>query len=585
MVAMLSATACGADAVASDVQVRQLVGTESVGTTYTLRDIDSAGPPAADEFVLVPGGTNSGTDPDFGDYSLTVDSFYMGRYEVTEGKWAEVRAWGLEHGYTDLAEGASDEGTDYSRGADYPVQCVSWRDVVKWLNARSEMERRTPCYTVARSYYRTGGRNDVYCDFSADGYRLPTSEEWEYAARGGLVGKRFPWGDTITHDRANYYSSSDYSYDTSSTRGYHPEYEHGGWGPCTSPVGSFAGNSYGLYDLVGNVWEWCWDWKPGGEGGYRVIRGGAYNSDTEVCRVGHVYGYSPCNRSDMYGFRACFAAPGRFGLLHPRSVPAERDAGNEGDMERGSATVAVPVTGESLSSGLEVAPSEAAPVAGQAWTVPGLGMEFVWVEPLGIWVGKFEVTNGEYRAYKASHDSSEHGGCSLNADRQPVVNVSFGDACEYAKWLTGCERAAGRVPADCVYRLPQACEWMAFAQCGDGREFPWGDSWPPTCGNYAGDEAQYPLNFIVIDRYRDGSTVTCEVERSGPNDWGLFGVGGNVYEATLRDNTTTEFDAWRGACWGDGMRDFLRCSYRNCYFAWSRLDYYGFRLVLSRSGQ
>ena len=97
--------------------------------------------------------------------------------------------------------------------------------MVKWCNARSEKENLTPCYTLTGAVYRTTNSDAVVCNWAANGYRLPSEAEWEKAARGGLSGKRFPWGDTITHSQANYYAQpGSYAYDVSPTRGYHPTY-------------------------------------------------------------------------------------------------------------------------------------------------------------------------------------------------------------------------------------------------------------------------------------------------------------------------------------------------------------------------
>ena len=248
--------------------------------------------------VLIPAGNNSGTDPDFGAYRLTVSAFYMDRTEVTKAQWDEVRSWGLTHGYTDLSAGGG-------KAANHPVQMVTWYDVVKWCNARSEKEGKPVSYRVWGSVYRIGQSNMVTCATNVAGYRLPTDKEWEYAARGGVASHRFPWSDSdnIQHARANFCSSSSYSYDTSPTRGNHPIYTNGVM-PYTSPVGSFAPNGYGLYDMVGNVWEWCWDWYPGCEGSSRVSRGGSWAHDAYRCRVAD-RGQSVPHRADgIVGFRA-----------------------------------------------------------------------------------------------------------------------------------------------------------------------------------------------------------------------------------------------------------------------------------------
>ncbi|WP_168442180.1 S8 family serine peptidase [Pontiella desulfatans] len=226
------------------------------------------------EMVTVPAGTNGGVDPDFGSYSLTMtNTVLMDATEISYSTWRDVCEWAVTNGY-------QFDNPGERKDVGHPVHSIDWYDCAKWCNARSEMDGLTPCYSVTGGVYRTGS-HDAVTDYNASGYRLPTWTEFEYAARGGLAGQRFPWGEFITHGEANYFSSSAFDYDLSPTKGGHPDYAYGD-DPHSAPCGSFPPNAYGLYDISGNIWEWC----NNAAGTDRHARSGGGNGDARWLRCG-----------------------------------------------------------------------------------------------------------------------------------------------------------------------------------------------------------------------------------------------------------------------------------------------------------
>jgi len=215
--------------------------------------------------------------------------FYLGVHEVTQAQYEAVM------GSNPSRFAATGTGKDKVAGqstGQHPVETVSWLDAVKFCNKLSELEGFTP-------FYEIDGKNVRVTDWRAKGYRLPTEAEWEYACRAGTA-SRWSFGDNPADlgEHAWFDGNSEYR---------------------THPVGEKRPNAFGLFDMAGSVWEWCWDaydkdyYKqsrrddptgPDAAGAAnRVIRGGSWRSSPRLCRSAFRGGYAPGYRFSYLGFR------------------------------------------------------------------------------------------------------------------------------------------------------------------------------------------------------------------------------------------------------------------------------------------
>ena len=257
-----------------------------------------------DEFVYVPGGTftmgntlGGGNSNELPLHEVTLSSYLIGKYEVTQAE------------YSQYMQPGSNWTSNYGLGPDYPAYYVSWYAILKYCNLRSMAEGLTPVYTISGSTNpanwgsvptsNNATWNAAICNWSANGYRLPTEAEWEYAARGGAVTPDYIYSGSNDINTVAWYS--------------------GNSGSTTHPVGMLGPNGLSTYDMSGNVWEWCWDWYGDytsqsqinptgpGSGSYRLLRGGSWDLTATYCRVSYRYAGGPYHGYDVSGFRLCRA--------------------------------------------------------------------------------------------------------------------------------------------------------------------------------------------------------------------------------------------------------------------------------------
>ena len=584
-------------------------------------------------------GTPGKVPPDNGaQHEVYLSAFYVGKYEVTKAIWDEVRLWA-----TDPARGANvyqfdNNGT--AEGPDHPVVNVSWYDMLKWCNARSEKESLQPLYyseSNQTTIYRTGQilLTNAHVNWQANGWSLPTEAEWEKAAKGGLVGKTFPHGDVNSPVYGNVLES--------------------GIGK-TVPVGSYPANGFGLHDTYGNVWDILWDgsqidWylQPeaslpnphGPENVGRSSRGGGFGHAGSHYSKVHYRG-SGLNPEPHKGFRLARNAPDAVAGGYPTLTSSPDANGTAGQafsyqILAGNSPVAYGATG--LPAGLSVntstglisgtAPATAGEhnatisatnaagttsmtlslvVFGNHIVQAAANMEMIWVEPgtftmgspaseadrdsdeaehnvtltNGFYLGKYEVTQAQYEAVMTGNSNSLSATPSqYSGNDRPVEKVSWDDVQIFLTRLNAVEQAGGRLPTGWQYVLPTESEWEYACRAGTTTAYSWGNSIAASNANYSSS----------------GISQTRDVGQYAVNPWGFYDMHGNVWEWTadryqavyptgnVTDPTGPASGSnrvIRGASWyNPGMR--LRSATRNSSASTFRNSTIGFRIGFKAS--
>ncbi|MBO4544775.1 MAG: SUMF1/EgtB/PvdO family nonheme iron enzyme, partial [Verrucomicrobia bacterium] len=473
------------------------------------------------------------TDEDLHQVTLT-KGYWVGKYEVTQAQYEAIL-------------GAS---ANYSKFKDpsRPVECIFWSEATNFCAKLTEIER-------------AAGRLPEGYEYS-----LPTEAQWEYACRAGTT--------------TGLYSGKE----NTSTRGVCPNVDEIAWydqnsGSQTHVVGQKLPNAWGLYDMAGNVAEWCLDWKgaypgqavtdPTGPetGTFRVVRGGDWDNYAQFCRSAARHSNQPGFCTSSIGFR-----------------------------------VALVATTSSETSGLPVPGSNASIVLPD-----NVGLDLIWINPgtftmgspedelgrfsdeaqhevtltKGYWLGKYEITQAQYKAIMKANPSS-----FIGADL-PVECVSWNDAKEFCKKLTEIEKAAGRLPTGYEYTLPTEAQWEYACRAGTTTAL--------NSGKNLSDKYECPEMDEVGWYYYNSNYKTYLVGQKQPNAWGLYDMHGNVFEWCLdwyvenyptssvtdpKGPSTGSYRVLRGGSWYDRAY-YCRSASRRSRGP-SSIDYFsGFRVALS----
>lgn len=417
----------------------------------------------------------------------------------------------------------------FDQGADHPVVGITLEDARAFCTWLTDKERTEGKLNAAQSY------------------RLPTRSDWDAAV--GLLRMRkldltvdekvqdertFPWGmDWPPPAKIGNFAEDEI-----------PGYQDGV--RFTAPVGQFKPTPEGIYDLSGNVWEWCWDPEIRAEQ-VGVLRGGSWAYFRQEClRSDYLYTVPVDIRMPTIGFRCVYEDKQRTSTLlasveklkaEIRSQRREEIVGGKVAAEDLAAMREKLTGGDAKAGAADVSKLKPAE-AGQRYTNV-LGMELVPLKDTSLLMGGTEVRAQDYEAWlKAAGRPWEKKPPFLTSGTHPAVSVSWDDAHAFCLWLTEQDKAAKLIPSGANYRLPMDLEWSRAAGLTDEAgadpaqrdaqktaHYPWSEegAFPPPSGSTN-------LDATRIEGYRDSYSYTAPVETEAANALGIQGLGGNAAE-------------------------------------------------------
>jgi len=551
-------------------------------------------------------------------HEVTLNSFWIGQYEVTQAEWHAVMSYSPAH--------------DCGVGDNYPVYYFNWFDAMEYCNTLSELHGLTPCY------------DGWICDFNANGYRLPTEAEWEYASRGGIN-----WIDDFRYSGSTNNLGDYVWYDPNS-------------GDQTHEVGTKLPNQLEIYDMSGNVWEMCNDWyseryyhssplnNPTGPAEHvigeasHVRRGGAWNGIADYCRVARRAHYDLGTSSSTLGFRILRSVISENSEPNNPDNPSPENGSLEGELSPILTWECIDPEGDELSYDVyfgeipelddshlvaeDITEAEWAlenmsnnityywkitasdgefETEGEVWNFTEIeeeqsdewclvsAGEFTWGENDEIQsiyydyeIMKFEVTNIQYVAYLEEayaagditvtfssvtgyyegdenysagdyeyYDLDQNGRISWE-DNNFIIENGYGNhPVVYVSWF-----GANAYAEHYGWRLPTEREWEKAARGMTGYDYPWGDEFYG-CANYHNSNDPWDDGTTPVGYYNGGNN--CTIDGSSP--YGCYDMCGNVFEMTVSwCSETSSAYVSRGGAWISPIySDWLKSWNRVCY--------------------